>query len=236
MELNDKAGQKGKKMDGKEVHDVVAKPGFFSKMKNSLKEGLMVLGVASAVTVGVGACSSNTDETQPIPAEDAGCVDGGCGGDAGPKDAGNDKDSGPVTDAGPEHDSGSGGSDAGPDVDGGQGGQDSGVSDGGADAGPAACAIATTGSYSGYVNKVSPVVVGGYSFLYTGKSTSDGGVESANYSIVCGGATVNNDMACQLGVETPLEVPADGKKITVKPTQAGAGSSVATIKVEELSP
>jgi hypothetical protein len=118
------------------------------------------------------------------------------------------------------------------------GGLDAGPVDAGPDASdgggynPPACVEATTGTYSGYVNKITPVTVGGYVFLYSGTVQPDGGPMNAKYNIACGGSPVATDISCQLNADTVLDVPADYRRITLHPTQAGTGSSVVSIKVE----
>jgi hypothetical protein len=137
------------------------------------------------------------------------------GHDAGPDaDVDADVDAGPDADVDADVDSGI---DAGPDAD-----VDSGVDagpDADVDAGPVACAVATTGSFDSTIGVGATETVGGYVFLYVGKSP--GG--DALMTITCGGNPVETSYACPPGVPTIIDVPIDGKRITITPHVVNPG-------------
>jgi hypothetical protein len=157
-------------------------------------------------------------------------LDSGTGGsDAGQggQDAGQDLDAGQGgQDAGQDLDSGTGGSDAG------QGGQDAGqdldAGQGGQDAGPPVCPGATTGNFSGTVGKITPIKVGGYSFLYKGEAGNNALVD---ISCDSNSAPIVANWPCPLNGFTDFDIPQDTKRITIHPTQMGVGSMVGSIAV-----
>ncbi len=203
------------------------------------KAGIVSAIVAAAgFAVAAGGCTFTVQGLDPLDGgeqsdggADASETDGGH--DSGPgEDAGHD--AGPDADVDAGHDGGieaDAGNDAGPEVDGGTDGGP-GV-DGGPDAdggGPVACAEASTGSIAQWFNISTPYTVGGYVFTYTGKDATH-----AIFSITCGGtATVGSPLTCLIGSETPLEIPADGKRIRITPSSANAASSYANVVVENL--
>jgi hypothetical protein len=166
-----------------------------------------------------------------------GGMDAGSGGDAGMggMDAGSGgmdagtggMDAGSGGDAGMGGmDAGTGGMDAGSGGDAGMGGMDAGV--GGSDGGPVACVSASTGQFVGTIGS-SPRTVGGYVFSYEGESGTD-----AVFSITCGGEAVQTDYHCPVGVTTEIDVPVDGKKISITPWSASATTTSCQVKVENL--
>jgi hypothetical protein len=263
MELNDKIVPKGKEKEEKGNVDKVSKSGFFARMKKDLTEGLMVLGVASAVAVAAPGCGSNNEETAPpVPeATDSGCVldgsDGGecVDGDAGPveggdveqdaateasvgQDTGVDQVTGPTSDADIDQDAGS--------VTEASVGQDGSKTEGGVtevdaspdvvDAGPKACGAATTGSYVGGVGKTTPVTVGGYAFTYVNGVKAEGGniITDVVVGISCDGVSVDTGKECKMNLPCDVPVTKDGKKITITPYQAGPTTIKAGIEVRNL--
>jgi hypothetical protein len=241
---------KGKK-EGVDKHDdkskdEKSKASIWARMKSKTASALATVAVATAATFG--ACTFQADGVNPvpIPEEDASTQDGGQGGkdagvdsghDAG-QDAGQDLDSGTGgSDGG--HDAGQGGQDAGQDLDSGtggsdagQGGQDAGqdldAGQGGQDAGPPVCPGATTGNFSGTVGKITPIKVGGYSFLYKGEAGNNALVD---ISCDSNSAPIVANWPCPLNGFTDFDIPQDTKRITIHPTQMGVGSMVGSIAV-----
>jgi hypothetical protein len=235
------------------------KPGasLWARMKEKTAKALAVLTVTGVVAAG---CTFEVPglDPVPIPEEDASTLDGGH--DAGPdidagKDGGEDLDAG--EDAG--HDAGldageDGGLDAGLDagedsgVDAGEdagldagldagedAGQDAGVDageDAGTpDAGPVACPGATTGSYSGYVNKTVNKLIGNYDFMYMGETSAGSGIGVLDIACHTGGASIIAGLQCPNSTTTTYDVTVDGKRITVTPYSVGSTSMGATINI-----
>lgn len=205
------------------------KPSRFSKMKG-LVASLMVAG-----TIITAANCGSEDETLP-PSIPECTEDAGCGVDGGVSDGG--ADSGPVVDGGdgggPVVDGGDGGYDAGPDVDAGDGGDGGGPviqEDGGTDAGPVACVTASTGSFNDILPLSTPTLVGGYVFVYEGET----GAGDARVSISCGGAAVGTGpYTCPEDAETTIDLPVDGKRITLYPKSCSPGATNIEISVADL--
>ena len=223
----------------------------FSRMKG------LIASLAVVGTLGLGHTGCGSNDATEIPGIPANCgMDGGeCtdAGDAGPVDAGPDSGEGGTggdgghLDAGDggmggmdaSHDGGTGGEggmdagpvDAGPDSgEGGMGGADAGPVDAGpvdsgpVDSGPVACGVATTGNWTGLIPLSGTHTVGGYVFNYVSHSGLD-----ATLDITCGGNVTQNGLVCPAGVDTILDVPADGKRITVH--NSGAGNAAANVHI-----
>ncbi len=140
-------------------------------------------------------------------------------------DAGPDADTDASIDA--DVDAGETGVDAGSDAD----AAETGVDAGGDSDAAVACGAASTGTLAAqWLNISTPYTVGGYVFTYTGKDATH-----AIFSITCGGTAVaGSPLTCLIGSETPLEIPADGKRIRINPTSANAAAAYASIIVENL--
>jgi hypothetical protein len=76
-----------------------------------------------------------------------------------------------------------------------------------------ACSAAKTGTFSGTIHTATPQPVGGYVFDYNGKNGSG----AALFTITCGGSVVKTNYVCPVGVNTPIEVPEDGKRLRITP-------------------
>ncbi len=241
--MKEKAGVKNdhEEKEGREAPGVAAKG--FSKWKAVLGATALAVGISVAQQ---GCSSDNATTNIEIPSADGGCTtdaDGGdaaCNPDGGPADAGPDStaDGGEGgMDAG--HDGGEGGMDAGPT----DGGMDGGVTDGGSDGGVvdggdggvvvdggsdagAACATATTGSFSGLISTTHDAEVGHYLFHFDGVSGSD-----ALIDISCGGIIDGSAVHCPIGSTTVVDVPADGKQISINVQSATATYATVSITV-----
>jgi hypothetical protein len=157
-------------------------------------------------------------------------IDGGQAGDTATDtggSAGTDTGFGGTDTGGATYDGGSAG------IDGGQAGDT--ATEGGSDTGPQVCQQATTGHYSGLINKDSvaqdggvvdgSVNVGGYKIEYLGKSKFD-----AKFRVSCGGVVDAAEVSVTLG-QTATVVTDEGKKITITPISAGDSVVNATVDV-----
>ncbi|MBI5046915.1 hypothetical protein HZC07_04265 [Candidatus Micrarchaeota archaeon] len=226
-------------------HETDSKPGHESVFSRFRGMKGLIASLAVVGTLGLGHAGCGTYDIPGIPPIPSGhdSGEGGASQDAGPDaredaneagmDAGHDggtggeggMDAGPV-DAGPDSgEGGMGGADAGP-VDAGP--VDSGPIDSGpVDSGPVTCGVATTGNWTGLIPLSGSHTVGGYVFNYISHSGLD-----ATLDITCGGNVTQNGLVCPAGVDTILDVPADGKRITVHNTGAGNASANVHITVE----
>jgi hypothetical protein len=204
------------------MHSDRAAPSLWSRMKAKTARALAI---ASIAAIAGGGCVFNAAGLDPVEISDAG--DGGAKADAGhdgggvnPPDSGT-HDAGPVPDAGKpdsgvEHDAGI----------------DSGAPDSGSpDAGPVACPGAATGSYSGYVNKSTPKLIGGYDFLYMGETSAGSGIGVLDIICHSGSAPIVAGLQCPNSTTTTYDVTVDGKRITVIPYAVAGTSMGATINV-----
>lgn len=89
------------------------------------------------------------------------------------------------------------------------------------------CPLSSTGFFSGTIFLGTPQSVGGYLFDFKGIAGLD-----AIFDISCGGSIVKSAQKCPAGKYTVITVPADSKKITIKPFTAGASGSSVSIAVE----
>lgn len=215
--MKEKAGIKGNDHEAGHGRETPGKLSGWSKWK-TLAGALMVATAVGTAPVG---CGNNDQGNTNINTSDGGCTSDG--GDAACNEAGAGGDGGVVTDGGA-------GGDGGAVSDGGMAGDGGAVTDGGAggDAGPVACLNSGIGQFVGTVG-VAPRTVGGYVFSYEGQSGSD-----AVFSITCGGEAVQTDYHCPVGVTTEIDVPVDGKKISITPYSATATTTSCQIDVAAL--
>ncbi len=164
-----------------------------------------------------GAVVDGGDGGSVVDAGSEGGADAGSGGDGGMGG-----DGGSVVDAGSEGGADAGGSDGGSVSDGGMDGGS--VSDGGITSDGGACMAATTGSFSGIVSSGHDVTVGHYLFHFAGLSGSD-----VLMDISCGGIVDGTGVHCPTGSTTVIDVPADGKQISI--TVQSATSTYATLTI-----
>jgi hypothetical protein len=242
--MKEKAGIKGNNHEEKEGKETPGSVTRWSKWK-TLAGALIV---ATTVGTGQAGCGNNDPGNTNINIpSDGGCAtDGGCeagaggdGGTGGVVDSGTggttDSGTGGMNDGGAAGmDGGAAGMDGGA-TDGGAGGDGGAVSDGGAagmdggsDSGPVACVSASTGQFVGTIG-TAPRTVGGYVLSYEGPSGSD-----AVFSITCGGEAVQTDYHCPVGITSEINVPVDGKKISITPWSAAATTTSCQVKVENL--
>jgi Tfp pilus assembly protein PilX len=102
-------------------------------------------------------------------------------------------------------------------------------SDSGADS-AVSCTQATTGTFDGSINTNASQNVGGYIFTYRGKDASG----NALFDITCGGSDVADGKACPTGADTVIDVPADGKRITIHPAYASSMMTTVTINIVNI--
>ncbi|MBU0532353.1 hypothetical protein KKB44_02560 [Candidatus Micrarchaeota archaeon] len=185
------------------------------KGKSALKEGIMVLSAVSAL--GLAACTEENG-TRNIPEPDADVE----------QDGDVETEDGNVPDAEIELDGSLDADDGGmPDAE---------IElDGSLDADneeQPLCGETEEETWEGYIRAGEEQEVGGYVFAYLG----EGGNHDGRYTIRCvrGDAVVVENEVFEDRETTVIEVPEDGKKISVYPRTTNPGSAEVTITVENL--
>ncbi len=243
--MKEKAGTKANDHEEHGAREAPATASRWSKWKSLAG----ALALATGVATGQAGCGSeNTDSNISIPSDggctndgDATCDGGAAGMDAGTgghdsgtggsdggtggMDGGSGGMDGGVTDGGSGGmDGGSGGMDGGV-TDGGSGGMDGGVSDGGSDAGPT-CAVASTGSYSGFISTVTSAKVGNYTIAFDSYTGSDVLVD-----VSLGACSIESGYHCPTGTTTNIDDTANGKQIQVHVFSSTASYATVSITV-----